>query len=257
MKIEFHRPIPPQREPHPIRKIMDELKLAPIGASVVIPAAERRRAALYMSGDWCIRYDTEDGDQIFQKVAEPFTRGDTLTAAEDREGDIHLPEVAVDETSAEPEARVTTQADEVKPEEGDINLPEEIVDEDMGFLDEPEPLSIDELVRSGTMLTEDERAMRIGILSGRIEQHAQQKIASRYDANARADMLRDIKTYIDRGALGLDITPTQLDAFTRANAMNAWITATETHARVLREGLSDLSLEMLRVYDLDAAGWPT
>ena len=158
-----------------------------------------------------------------------------------------------DETNAAPEADVTTQAEEVKPTEGDIHEAEYDLHEQPP---EPAPLSIDDLISSGTMLTEDEYAMRVGILSGKVEQYAQQRIAARYDANARADMLRDLQNYINKGALGLETTLAEDDAYARANAQNAWITAQETHARQLRESLPTLPLAMLRVYDLKKAGWP-
>jgi len=122
--------------------------------------------------------------------------------------------------------------------------------------EEAEPLSIEELVRSGTMLTEDEFAMRVGILSGRIEQFAQDRIAAKYDANARADMLRDIQNYINKGALGIHTTPDEDAAYARANEQNTWITSQEAHARQLRQQLPSLSLDMLRAYKLEEAGWP-
>ena len=151
------------------------------------------------------------------------------------------------------EASVTPQAEEVKPAEGDIHADEYDLHEDEP---EPTPLSIDDLISSGTMLTEDEYAMRVGILSGKVEQYAQQRIASRYDANARADIQKDFQTYIHKGALGLPITPAEDAAYQRANEKNAWIHAQETHARQLRESLPTLPLAMLRAYKLEDAGWP-
>lgn len=189
----------------------------------------------------------EETGVVVARVAERVAP--TPAPPEAPQEDIHLSEVDINPTSPEPEASVTTQAEEVKPTEGDINLPDPSVIA-------PEPMSIDDLVRSGTMLTEDEFAMRVGVLSGRIGQYAQQRIAARYDANARADMLRDIQAYIDHGALGLEITPAMLDSFTRANTMNTWITAQETHARQLIEQLPGLTLETLRAYSMEGAGWP-
>lgn len=117
-------------------------------------------------------------------------------------------------------------------------------------------IAFERLVESGMLVTEDEQAMRVGLLAGKIEQFAQQRIAARFDANARADIMRDVQTYISKGALGLEITPAEEEAFTRSNALNAWISAQESHARLLRERLPEHSLSVLRAYDLDNAGWP-
>lgn len=217
------------------------------GAARVVPAddieVQELLTGIYVGAD-CLRapieIEPEDTDRDML-LNEPRRRG-------------QAPAVKLsDETSAAPEAHVTTQAEEVKPTEGDIHEAEYDLHEQPS---EPAPLSIDDLISSGTMLTEDEYAMRVGILSGKIEQHAQQRIAARYDANARADMLRDLQNYINKGALGLETTPAEDDAYARANAQNTWITAQETHARQLRESLPTLPLTMLRVYDLKKAGWP-
>lgn len=167
----------------------------------------------------------------------------------------------VPETSPEPEADDFTQAEEVKPddetsEEGEAAASEIYDLETEVEAPETEPLTIDELVRSGTMLTEDEFAMRVGVLAGRIEQYAQQRIAARYDANARADILQNIQNYISKGALGIHTTPDEDESYARANEQNTWITAQEAHARQLREQLPSLTLEMLRAYRLEEAGWP-
>lgn len=179
------------------------------------------------------------------------------------------------ETSPELEAAPSTQAEEVKPAPEtsaepeatapEINAPETEPVVDAPVTDAPSEappavdggsLSIDDVLRPGMMITEDERTMRIGLLAGQIEQYAQFRVSQRYDANARNDILRDIQDHINLGALGLTPTAQQEAAYARANEQNAWIVAQEEHARTLRRGLADLPLDMLRKFDLERGGWP-
>ena len=167
--------------------------------------------------------------------------------------DMWLNEPRRRQTSAKGEADVNTQAPRVKPTEGDIHEAEYDLHEQPP---EPAPLSIDDLISSGTMLTTDERALRVGTLAGQIEEYAQERIAARYDANARADIERALQDHAHKGFLGLEISAEEEAAFTRANEQHAWILAQETHARQLRRQLPSLPLELLRVYDLERANWP-
>lgn len=103
---------------------------------------------------------------------------ETDAQPEDREEDIQLREADIHPISAEPEASVTPQAEEVKPTEGDINLPEALVDELDTLAEELSESSIDDLIEpasggAGIMVnntggvmaadrTEELRAKKIG-----------------------------------------------------------------------------------------------
>lgn len=119
-----------------------------------------------------------------------------------------------------------------------------------------EPVSLEALAQAGVMLVEDERAWRVGTLTGRIAQAAEHRIAVRYDASRRHDMARTMADFTNKVALGLGVTDEERAAFDEAQAIDRWIMQTRAFGQSLFLALPDLPLNMLQVYDVDAAPWP-
>ncbi len=121
---------------------------------------------------------------------------------------------------------------------------------------EPEPQSLDALASAGLMLVQDELAWRVGMLTGRIAQYAEQRITARYDASARQDMAQAMSNHTNKVALSLPVTDVECDAFDAAQAADRWIIETRAFAQSLYLQLPDLPLNMLQAYNVEEAPWP-
>jgi hypothetical protein len=121
---------------------------------------------------------------------------------------------------------------------------------------DPEPQSLDALASAGLMLVQDELAWRVGMLTGRIAQYAEQRITARYDASARQDMAQAMSNHTNKVALSLPVTDVECDAFDAAQAADRWIIETRAFAQSLYLQLPDLPLNMLQAYNVEEAPWP-
>lgn len=120
----------------------------------------------------------------------------------------------------------------------------------------PQPKTLEALTAPGTMVVEDELKMRRALLTVEIGSYAQDRINARYDVNVRDEIGRFMSDYSNKKALGLPTTALEDDASARANEQIGWIRNTEKFAGNLIQALPLVSVDVLRAYDLEGAGWP-
>lgn len=122
----------------------------------------------------------------------------------------------------------------------------------------PAPLpSLEEQAAAGTMLVEDEIAYRVGRLSIQIDEYATLLIDSQFNAQAQNEAAQAVQYAINMQALGLALTEDERAAYDYATTMSSWAEAVEAHARQIKLDLPRLDVDLLRVYRVEEAQWPT
>ena len=147
----------------------------------------------------------------------------------------------VPEPAAEPEPEPTPQP-EPEPEYPPVT---------------PTKLSFEELTGGGIMLVEDELLIRRGLAWAAVSDHAEVLVGNLIDPNRRTEMISEIAHIANKRQLGLPLTPSDMEAESAFAALQAREDEIRRFERQMREAVRYASLEMLKDFDVEGAGWPT
>jgi hypothetical protein len=155
---------------------------------------------------------------------------------------------------------VAEPAPELEPE------PEPTPEPEPELTPEPEPeyppatptkLSFEELTGGGIMLVEDELLIRRGLAWAAVSDHAEVLVGNLIDPNRRTEMISEIAHIANKRQLGLPLTPSDMEAESAFAALQAREDEIRRFERQMREAVRYASLEMLKDFDVEGAGWPT
>jgi hypothetical protein len=121
----------------------------------------------------------------------------------------------------------------------------------------PTKLSFEELTGGGIMLVEDELLIRRGLAWAAVSDHAEVLVGNLIDPNRRTEMISEIAHIANKRQLGLSLTPSDMEAESAFAALQAREDEIRRFERQMREAVRYASLEMLKDFDVEGAGWPT
>ena len=121
----------------------------------------------------------------------------------------------------------------------------------------PTKLSFEELTGGGIMLVEDELLIRRGLAWAAVSDHAEVLVGNLIDPNRRTEMISEIAHIANKRQLGLPLTPSDMEAESAFAALQAREDEIRRFERQMREAVRYASLEMLKDFDVEGAGWPT
>jgi hypothetical protein len=121
----------------------------------------------------------------------------------------------------------------------------------------PTKLSFEELTGGGIMLVEDELLIRRGLAWAAVSDHAEVLVGNLIDPNRRTEMISEIAHIANKRQLGLSLTASDMEAESAFAALQAREDEIRRFERQMREAVRYASLEMLKDFDVEGAGWPT
>jgi hypothetical protein len=121
----------------------------------------------------------------------------------------------------------------------------------------PTKLSFEELTGGGIMLVEDELLIRRGLAWAAVSDHAEVLVGNLIDPNRRTEMIAEIAHIANKRQLGLSLTASDMEAESAFAALQAREDEIRRFERQMREAVRYASLEMLKDFDVEGAGWPT
>lgn len=163
--------------------------------------------------------------------------------------------------SLEPEADSEPEAvtDEAVTDEAVTN--EAVANEAPTADDEPivqaVALSFEELSSRGIMLVEDELVIRRGLAWAAVSDHADALVAAIIDPNRRTELIALVAMAANKRQLGLQLDEADIEAESRFVALQAREDEIRRFERQMREAVRFASVDMLRDFDAEGAGWPT
>ena len=139
--------------------------------------------------------------------------------------------------------------------------PEAVTDEAPIADDEPivqwVALSFEEITNGGIMLVEDELIIRRGLAWASVSDHADALVAAIIDPNRRTELIALVAMAANKRQLGLQLDETDIEAESRFVALQAREDEIRRFERQMREAVRLASVDMLRDFDAEGAGWPT
>ena len=140
-------------------------------------------------------------------------------------------------------------------------IEEAVIDETPPADDEPivqaVALSFEEISRGGIMLVEDELVIRRGLAWASVSDHADALVAAIIDPNRRTELIALVAMAANKRQLGLQLDETDIEAESRFVALQAREDEIRRFERQMREAVRFASVDMLRDFDAEGAGWPT
>ncbi len=121
----------------------------------------------------------------------------------------------------------------------------------------PTKLSFEELTGGGIMLVEDELLIRRGLAWAAVSDYAEVLVGNLIDPNRRTEMISEIAHIANKRQLGLSLTASDMEAESAFAALQAREDEIRRFERQMREAVRYASLEMLKDFDVEGAGWPT
>jgi hypothetical protein len=118
-------------------------------------------------------------------------------------------------------------------------------------------LSFEEISRGGIMLVEDELIIRRGLAWASVSDHADALVAAIIDPNRRTELIALVAMAANKRQLGLQLDETDIEAESRFVALQAREDEIRRFERQMREAVRLASVDMLRDFDAEGAGWPT
>jgi len=122
---------------------------------------------------------------------------------------------------------------------------------------EHERLSFEALASRGIMLVEDELVIRRGIALASVSDHADALVAAIIDPNRRTELIALVAMAANKRQLSLQLDETDIEAESRFVALQAREDEIRRFERQMREAVRFASVDMLRDFDVEGAGWPT
>jgi len=139
--------------------------------------------------------------------------------------------------------------------------PEAVTDEAPIADDEPivqaVALSFEEITNGGIMLVEDELVIRRGLAWAAVSDHADALVAAIIDPNRRTELIAQVAMAANKRQLGLQLDEADIEAESRFVALQAREDEIRRFERQMREAVRFASVDMLRDFDAEGAGWPT
>ena len=139
--------------------------------------------------------------------------------------------------------------------------PEAVTDETPTADDEPivqaVALSFEEITNGGIMLVEDELIIRRGLAWASVSDHADALVAAIIDPNRRTELIAQVAMAANKRQLGLQLDEADIEAESRFVALQAREDEIRRFERQMREAVRFASVDMLRDFDAEGAGWPT
>ena len=139
--------------------------------------------------------------------------------------------------------------------------PEAVTDEAPIADDEPivqwVALSFEEITNGGIMLVEDELIIRRGLAWASVSDHADALVAAIIDPNRRTELIALVAMAANKRQLGLQLDETDIEAESRFVALQAREDEIRRFERQMREAVRLASVDLLRDFDAEGAGWPT
>jgi hypothetical protein len=120
----------------------------------------------------------------------------------------------------------------------------------------PTKLSFEELTGGGIMLVEDELLIRRGLAWAAVSDHAEVLVGNLIDPNRRTEMISEIAHIANKRQLGLPLTPSDMEAESAFAALQAREDEIRRFERTMREAVRFATVDMLRNFDVEGAGWP-
>ena len=153
--------------------------------------------------------------------------------------------------SFEPEANPEPEAvtDEAVTDEAPIADNEPIV--------QAVALSFEEITNGGIMLVEDELIIRRGLAWASVSDHADALVAAIIDPNRRTELIAQVAMAANKRQLGLQLDEADIEAESRFVALQAREDEIRRFERQMREAVRFASVDMLRDFNVEGAGWPT
>jgi hypothetical protein len=190
----------------------------------------------------------------FQGVEHSGARVDGVSLALDldriaRGGAKVAPELVaepVPEPAAEPEPEPTPQPEPELTPEPEPEYPPVT----------PTKLSFEELTGGGIMLVEDELIIRRGLAWAAVTDHAEVLVGNLVDPNRRIEMVSEIAHIANKRQLGLPLTAIDMATESAFAALQAREDEIRRFERTMREAVRFASVDMLRDFDVEGAGWP-
>jgi hypothetical protein len=121
----------------------------------------------------------------------------------------------------------------------------------------PTKLSFEELTGGGIMLVEDELAIRRGLAWAAVTDHAEVLVGNLVDPNRRIEMVSEIAHIANKRQLGLPLTAIDMATESAFAALQAREDEIRRFERTMREAVRFATVDMLRDFDVEGAGWPT
>jgi hypothetical protein len=120
----------------------------------------------------------------------------------------------------------------------------------------PTKLSFEELTGGGIMLVEDELIIRRGLAWAAVTDHAEVLVGNLVDPNRRIEMVSEIAHIANKRQLGLPLTAIDMATESAFAALQAREDEIRRFERTMREAVRFASVDMLRDFDVEGAGWP-
>ena len=118
-------------------------------------------------------------------------------------------------------------------------------------------LSFEEITNGGIMLVEDELVIRRGLAWAAVSDHADALVAAIIDPNRRTELIALVAMAANKRQLGLQLDEADIEAESRFVALQAREDEIRRFERQMREAVRLASVDMLRDFDAEGAGWPT
>lgn len=151
------------------------------------------------------------------------------------------------EPEADPEPEAVT--DEAVTDEAPIADDEPII--------ETVALSFEQITNGGIMLVEDELMIRKALASKKINDHAKALLAAIADPNRRVEMAAYVASINNKRAEKLPITDEDEAIEAEWYALPVREVEITKFAQQLHDAVRFASVDMLRDFDVEGAGWPT
>jgi hypothetical protein len=107
------------------------------------------------------------------------------------------------------------------------------------------------------MLVEDELIIRRGLAWAAVTDHAEVLVGNLVDPNRRIEMVAEIAHIANKRQLGLPLTAIDMATESAFAALQAREDEIRRFERQMREAVRFASVDMLRDFDAEGAGWPT
>lgn len=118
-------------------------------------------------------------------------------------------------------------------------------------------LSFEEITNGGIMLVEDELIIRRGLAWASVSDHADALVAAIIDPNRRTELIAQVAMAANKRQLGLQLDEADIEAESRFVALQAREDEIRRFERQMREAVRFASVDMLRDFNVEGAGWPT
>jgi hypothetical protein len=106
------------------------------------------------------------------------------------------------------------------------------------------------------MLVEDELIIRRGLAWAAVTDHAEVLVGNLVDPNRRIEMVAEIAHIANKRQLGLPLTAIDMATESAFAALQAREDEIRRFERTMREAVRFASVDMLRDFDVEGAGWP-